>query len=202
MERENHLKKKQPFRSQPLSVHGVGTVRPWAAVNLNIARGRHNVSARDGGLPASRRAGAGASLCALLRSLPRMHLLQSCQCIHSTNHTIARRTPLFLSPATLPLIHGPAAATGPASLPRNTRSRYGNALEKKRSKLQNEPNFRCKLLSINKKRRKIILFCDKLNLSIVERVASLKQICQTNPFFLSAGLSKRFKAFQRTWRKN
>jgi len=31
--------------SQPISDHGVGTVRPWAAVNLNIARGRHNVSA-------------------------------------------------------------------------------------------------------------------------------------------------------------
>jgi hypothetical protein len=44
-----------------------------------------------------------------------MHLLQSCQCIHSTSHNIARRTPLFLSPATLPIIHGPAAAARPAS---------------------------------------------------------------------------------------
>jgi hypothetical protein len=101
--------------SQPISDHGVGTVRPWAAVDLTITHRRHNVSARDGGLPASRRTGAGAFLCALLRPLLRMHLLQSCQCIHSTIHTIARRTPLFLSPATCLFIHGPAAAAGPAS---------------------------------------------------------------------------------------
>jgi hypothetical protein len=105
----------QSLCSQPISVHGVGTVRPWAAVNLTITQGRHNVSARDGGLPASRRAGAGAFLCALLRPLPRMHLLHSCQCIHSSNHAIARRTPLSLPPATTPIIHGPAAAAGPAS---------------------------------------------------------------------------------------
>jgi hypothetical protein len=105
----------EPLCSQPISDHGVGTVRPWAAVDLTIAHRRHNVSARDGGLPASRRTGAGAFLCALLRPLPRMHLLQSCQCIHSTIHTIVRRTPLFLSPTTCLFIHGPAAAAGPAS---------------------------------------------------------------------------------------
>jgi hypothetical protein len=124
IEKENYSK---PFRSQPISDHGVGTVRPWAAVDLNIAHRRHNVSARDGGLPASRRTGAGAFLCALLRPLLRMHLLQSCQCIHSTNHTIARRTPLFLSPATCLFIHGPAAAAGPASfIHRQPSCRNGN----------------------------------------------------------------------------
>jgi hypothetical protein len=43
-----------------VSVHGAGTVRYWAAMNLSIAQCRHNVSARDGGFPASRRSRAGA----------------------------------------------------------------------------------------------------------------------------------------------
>jgi hypothetical protein len=105
----------QPLCSQPISVHGAGTVRPWAAVDLTIARGRHNVSARDGGLPAARRTGAGAFLCAPLRPLPRMHLLHSCRCIHSTSHTHRPADAVVPVAGDPPLIHGPAAATGPAS---------------------------------------------------------------------------------------
>ena len=51
------------FSSQPKSVHGAGTVRHWAAVNVTIAQCRHNVSARDGGITASRKSGAGDFSC-------------------------------------------------------------------------------------------------------------------------------------------
>ena len=51
------------FSSQPKSVHGAGTVRHWAAVDVTIAPCRHNVSARDGGITASRRSGAGGFSC-------------------------------------------------------------------------------------------------------------------------------------------
>jgi hypothetical protein len=101
--------------SQPISHHGAGTVWPWAAVNPTIAQGRHNVSARDGGLPASRRTGAGAFLCALLRPLPRMHLPQSCRCIHSSSHTHRPADAVVPVAGDPPIIHGPAAAAGPTS---------------------------------------------------------------------------------------
>ena len=144
----------EPLCSQPISDHGVGTVRPWAAVNLTIAQGRHNVSARDGGFPASRRTGAGAFLYALPRPLP-LNAPPTTMPVHSFNHPYHRPADAVTHACVpvagdLPLIHGPATAASPASLPRKTTPRYGNAFKKKRSKLQNEPNFRCKLLSINK----------------------------------------------------
>jgi hypothetical protein len=89
--KHNHSNKNEPFCSQPISDHGVGTVRPWAAVNLNIAHRRHNVSARDGGLPASRRTGAGAFLCALLRPLL-LNARPTIMPVHSSNPPSHRLT--------------------------------------------------------------------------------------------------------------
>jgi hypothetical protein len=91
----------QPLCSQPISDHGAGTVRRWAAVNLNS---RHRAGPEQA--------------CSCARSSG------PCPECTSYNHTsafiqpaiyIARRTPLFLSPATSLFIHGPATAAGPAS---------------------------------------------------------------------------------------
>ena len=118
--RKNPSNPNKPLCSQPISDHGVGTVRPWAAVNLNIAHRRHNVSARDGGLPASRRTGAGAFLCALLRPLL-LNARPTIMPVHSSNppsHRLTDAVTHACVPAAgdPPTIHGPATASGPTSL--------------------------------------------------------------------------------------
>jgi hypothetical protein len=105
----------EPFCSQPVSDHGAWTVRHWAAVNQSIVQCRHNVSARDGGFPASRRTGAGAFLCAPLRPLPR-NAPPTTMTVHSSNPPCHRRADaVVLAAGDPPLIHGPATASGPAS---------------------------------------------------------------------------------------
>jgi hypothetical protein len=98
------------FSSQPKSVHGAGTVRYWAAVNVTIAQCRHNVSARDGGITASRRSGAGDFfLFSPLRAFPRMRHPQACGAFfHPAIHSSADAA---MHPAgDSPSFHGPAAA--------------------------------------------------------------------------------------------
>lgn len=97
---------------QPASVHGVGTVRHRTAVNVPIVQCRHNVSARDGEIPASRRPGMGAFLCALHPADPRMHSLcrresrQSLRLLNRAFHpaTHRRRPPQSCALANPPII--------------------------------------------------------------------------------------------------
>ena len=178
--RENHSNTNKPFRSQPISDHGVGTVRPWAAVNLNLAHGRHNVSARDGGLPASRRTGAGAFLCAPLRPLP-LNAPPTTMPVHSFNYPYHRPADAVVFVAgDLPLIHGPAAAAGPAS--------FQHLKFTKRTHLEIGKN-----LHSNDLRKICFVALQKANPFLLESQLFLFKAIQR--------VSKRFKAFQRTWRK-
>ena len=104
------------FRSQPKSVHGAGTVRPWAAVNLCEAQGRHNVSARDGGILASRRSGAGVSPVHAPPGLS-TNAPPTTMNVHSFIPPFIHPADAVLSSAgASPQIHRPAAAAGLTSL--------------------------------------------------------------------------------------
>jgi len=101
--------------SQPLSVHGVGTVRHWAAVKSSDVQCRHNVSARDGEIPASRRPGAGVFPVHAPPGLLTNARLAT-RYVHPFIPPFTRPADAVTHPAGRPpQIHGPATATGPAS---------------------------------------------------------------------------------------
>lgn len=100
------------FCSWPVSVRGAGTARHRAAMDSLIAPCRHNVSARDGGIPASRRPRAGAiPVRAPLGLTPNAHPQP---CVHSqTNHPSLADA--VVSRASDSSFHGSVTAAGPAS---------------------------------------------------------------------------------------
>ncbi len=117
--------------SWPISVHGVGTVRHWAAMKLSIVPCRHNVSARDGGIPASRtrfgmarpgqRAGLGLPANAQLLTF----------IVHSKTHLTRPADAAVLTAGHLPPLHRPAPAAGLTSFPYSveTRQNQTNQIE-------------------------------------------------------------------------
>ena len=104
--------------SWPISVHGVGTVRHWAAMKLSIVPCRHNVSARDGGIPASRtrfgmaRPGQHAGLGLPVTAQPATFIVQS---NHQPHTRLADAA--VLPAGGLPPLHRPAPAAGLTSFP-------------------------------------------------------------------------------------
>jgi hypothetical protein len=100
--------------SQPISVHGAGTVRHGAAVNFSIAQCRHNVSARDGGIPASRmRFGEVWPGQRAIPNLPLDALFTSS--IHRASNPHTTDSPadaVVLTAGDLPSFHRPATAAG------------------------------------------------------------------------------------------
>ncbi len=104
--------------SWPISVHGVGTVRHWAAMKLSIVQCRHNVSARDGGIPASRtrfgmaQPGQRAGLGLHVTAQPATFIVQSNHQPHIRPADVA-----VLTAGDLPQLHRPAPAAGLTSFP-------------------------------------------------------------------------------------
>jgi hypothetical protein len=126
------------FYLQPISVHGAGTVRHGAAVSFSIAQCRHNVSARDGGIPASRmRFGAVRPGHRTLPNLPLDALFTSS--IHGAfnQHTSdspgGRRSPDHWRPAIIPQTGNGGRSDFSSNLPEIILSRS------KKQKLPNEP---------------------------------------------------------------
>jgi hypothetical protein len=108
--------RREALSSQPISVHGVGTVRHWAAAKLSIVQCRHNVSARDGGIPASRK-GFGRvppgqrAWPTLPKNAPPATFI-----VHSKSHLIRPADAAVLAAGGLPPLHGSAPAAGLTSL--------------------------------------------------------------------------------------
>jgi hypothetical protein len=109
------------FSSWPISVHGVGTVRHWAAMKLSIVQCRHNVSARDGGIPASRkrfgmaRPGQRAGLGLPMNASPATLIVHS---IHLPN-TRPADAAVLTAVGDLSQLHRPAPAAGLTSFHQN-----------------------------------------------------------------------------------